>query len=189
MAYTHNYIPYNHPYVNTLKSCINLSIPLIHQLKSFSDFSIHYTKISSHGLINEHEQFNLNHSPKHILSQKYFENTIHRSLFMCQYSRATIYITIYVNSKPLGLLFMANHPTSVPLCEPEIHSHFRPHTHQHTIYFINYETNTSNSPYTVTNCPNGLQKFSKNSNNSVPSFETDQTTVQGLKPTETLQNT
>ena len=51
----------------------------------------------------------------------------------------------------------------------------------HIIYFINYETNTPNSPYTVTDCPNGLQKFSKNSNNSVPSFGTDQTAVQGLK--------
>ena len=34
-------------------------------------------KISSHGLINNHEQFDLNYSTIHIFSQKYFVNTIH----------------------------------------------------------------------------------------------------------------
>ena len=130
---------------------------LIHKVHaltySFPHNSIHYTKISSHGLITEHKQFNLNHSIKHIFAQKYFVNTIHITIHV------TIHITIYVNSKTIGLLFTTNHPTSVPLCELEIHGHFRSHTHQHTIYFINYETNTSNSPYKVTDCPNGLQKF------------------------------
>ena len=68
-------------------------------------------KISSHGLINKYEQFDLNYSTKHIISQKYFMSTIH------------------VNSKTLGggggggggggLLFTATLSTSVPLCEPE----------------------------------------------------------------------
>ena len=116
------------------------------------------------GLINEYEQFNLNHSPKHILSQKYFENTIH-ILFTCHYSC----VTIHMNST-IGLLFTANHPTSVPLCEPEIHGHFQPRTHQPTFYFINYETNTPNNPYTVTDCPNGLQKFSKKFQQFGPKF-------------------
>ena len=149
MAYTHNYIPYNYlcPYVNTLKSCINLFISLIHQLKSFSTFSIHYTKISSRRLINEHEQFNLKHSLKHILSQKYCENTIHvlfmGSLFMCHYSHehyscVTIHVTVHGSLKSMTISGLI---------------------HTNTIYFINYETNTPNSPYTVTDCPNGLQKF------------------------------
>ena len=34
-------------------------------------------KISSHGLIYNYEQFDLNYSTKHIVSQKYFMNTIH----------------------------------------------------------------------------------------------------------------
>ena len=67
--------------------------------------------------------------------------------------------TIHMNSETIGLLFMANHPISVPLCEPEFHSHFRPHTHHNTIYFIIYEINIQNSPNTVTNYPNGLQKL------------------------------
>ena len=49
-------------------------------------------KISSHGLIYNYEQFDLNYSTKHIISQKYFVNTIH------------------VNSETLGLLSTANHP-------------------------------------------------------------------------------
>ena len=48
-------------------------------------------KVSSHGLIYNYEQFDLNYSTKHIISQNYFVNTIH------------------VNSETLGLLFMANH--------------------------------------------------------------------------------
>ena len=48
-------------------------------------------KISSPGLIYNYEQFNLNYSTKHIISQKYFVNIFH------------------MNSETLGLLFMANH--------------------------------------------------------------------------------
>ena len=99
-------------------------------------------KISSHGLINKYEQFNLNYSTIHIFSQKYFVNTIH------------------MNSETLGLLFTTNHPTSVPYCEPEIHGHFRPHTHQNMIYCINQRLRCPNSPCTVTDCPKRLQQFS-----------------------------
>ena len=98
-------------------------------------------KISSHGLINKYEQFNLNYSTIHIFSQNYFVNTIH------------------VNSETIGLLFTANHPTSVPHCEPEIHGHFRPFTHHNTIYSTNYTMNNPNSPWTVTDCPNGFLKL------------------------------
>ena len=91
-------------------------------------------KICSHGLIYNYEQFDLNYSTKHIISQKYFVNTIH------------------MNSETLGLLFTANHQTSISLCEPKIHGHFRPHTHQNMIYYINQHTNSPNSPYTATDC-------------------------------------
>ena len=81
--------------VNTLKSCISLSIHLIHQLKSFSNFSINFTKISSCGLINEHEQFNLNHSPKHILSQNILRILFMGVLFTCHYSCVTIHVSLF----------------------------------------------------------------------------------------------
>ena len=67
--------------------------------------------------------------------------------------------TIHVNSETLGLLFLANHPTSVPHYEPEIHGHFRPYTHHNTIYSTNYTMNNPNSPWTVTDCPNGFLKL------------------------------
>ena len=86
-------------------------------------------KISSHGLINKHEQFNLNYSTKHIFSQKYFMNTIH------------------MNSETPGLLFTTKHLIIGSLCEPEFHSHFWPHMHQHAIYSINYHTMSPNSPH------------------------------------------
>ena len=71
------------------------------------------------------------------------------------------------------------HQTSVSLCGTEFHGHLQPHTHQNTIYCINYTTSRPNSLWTV-------QNGSKNSNNSIPSFGTDQTVVQGLKPTKSL---
>ena len=48
-------------------------------------FTINYTKISSHGLINKHEQFILNNSSIHIFTQKKNSN-----------------VTIHINSKPSG---------------------------------------------------------------------------------------
>ena len=92
-------------------------------------------------LINKYKQFNLNYSTIHIFSQKYFVNTIH------------------MNSETLRLLFTANHPTSVPLCEPEIYCHFRLHTHRNTIYCINHATNTQFRPYTATDCAIGFHNF------------------------------
>ena len=104
--------------------------------------SIHYTKISSHGLINKHKQFNFELLDQAHFLTKYFVNTIH------------------VNSKTLGVLFTANHRTSVPRCEPEILGHFLPHTHQNMIYCINQHQRCPNSPCTVTDCPKRLQQFS-----------------------------
>ena len=87
-------------------------------------------KSSSHGLINNYEKFEL-------LNHTHF----HTKLFC---------VTIHMNSETLGLLFTANHQTSVPLCEPENHGHFRPHTHQNMIYCINQYPRCPNSPYTTT---------------------------------------
>ena len=101
-------------------------------------------KISSYGLINKYDQFDLNYSTKHIISQKYFMNTIH------------------VNSKTLGLLFTATLSTSVPLCEPEIHGHLWPHAHHNIIYFVNYDSRCPNSPHpsrTVHNAPKDFSHF------------------------------
>ena len=123
------------------KTCIYINIIKAHKTCYAHSPSI-TPKISSHGLINKYEQFNLNCSTKHIISQKYFMNTIH------------------VNSETLRLLFTAKHLTSVPLCEPEFHSHFRPHTHQNMIYYINQHPRCPNSPCTVTDCPKRLQQFS-----------------------------
>ena len=100
------------------------------------------SKISSHGLINKHEQFHLNYSTKHIISQKYFMNTIH------------------VNSETLELLFTANNPIIGSLCEPEFHGHFRPHTNQHMIYRTKQNPSSLNSPCTVTDCPKRALKIS-----------------------------
>ena len=105
---------------------------------SFPYKSIHYTKISSRGLINEHEQFNLNHSIKHIFFTKIF------------------HVTIHVNSKPSGFLFTATTQHRFN----KFHGHSRPHTYQSTIYGINYTIWHPNSPWTVTDCPIGFLNFS-----------------------------
>ena len=120
-------------------------------------------KISPHGLINKYEQFNLNYSTIHIFSQKYFVNTIH------------------MNSETLGLLFTANHQTSVPLCEPEfiVISCLTHITIQIIVQFIPLTTQT------VRGLSRIVQFGSINFHTLVPSFGTDQTIIQGLKPTET----
>ena len=64
-----------------------------------------------------------------------------------------------MNSETFGLLFTANHPTSVLLCEPEIKWPFRPHAHHNIIYSMNYTTSFPNSPWTVMDYPNELLKF------------------------------
>ena len=134
------------------KTCIYINIIKSHKTSHAHSPSI-APKISSH--VNKHEQFNLNYSTKHIISQKYFLNTIH------------------VNSETSGLLCTANHPTSVPLCEPEFHSHFRPHTHHNTIYSINYTL----AAQTVCGLSQTIQMGSINFHTLVPSFGTNQTAV------------
>ena len=91
-------------------------------------------KISSLGLIIQHEQFNLNYSTKHIF-------------------------TIHVNSETLGLLFTTKYPILVSPCETELYDHFRPHTHHNTNCFTIYTIYNPNSPCTVTDCTNGFQNF------------------------------
>ena len=52
-------------------------------------------KISSHGLIYNYEQFDLNYSTKHIISQKYFVNTIH-------VNSRTLGVTVHGQSTNIG---------------------------------------------------------------------------------------
>ena len=122
---------YHHAYIYITKA----------HKKSYTHSSSISPKISSYGLIYNYEQFDLNYSTKHIISQKYFVNTIH------------------VNSEPLGLLFTANHPIIGSLCEPKFHGHFRPHTNQHMIYSIKHNPSSPNSPCTVTDCPKRALKI------------------------------
>ena len=143
------------------KTCIYINIIKAHKTCYAHSPSI-TPKVSSYGLINKYEQFNLNYSTKPIFSQKYFMNAI------------------YVNSETLGLLFTATLSTAVPLCEPEIHSHFRPQTHHNTICSINYTL----AAQTVSGLSRTVQMASTNFHTSVSRFGSDQTDVQGLKPTE-----
>ena len=117
-------------------------------------------KISSLGLMIKHEQFSLNHSAKHIFSQKYnFENTI---LGIVKPS-VTIPEKSQINGSP-------REPAA-------IHGHSRPNAYQATIQY------TINTTYTQTAHTHGyglLTLGSINQINSVPSFGTDQTAVQGL---------
>ena len=102
-----------------------------------------------------------------MISQKYFVNNIH------------------MNSETLGLLFTANQPISVPLCEPEFHSHSRPHTHHNTIYSTNYTINNPNSPWTVTDCLNGFHKFQHFGSNGRSRPQTNQNIHKTLKQSVT----
>ena len=140
------------------KTCIYINIIKSHKTCYAHSPSIKQ-KISSPGLINKHEQFNLNYSTKHIISEKYFMNTIH------------------MNIETHGLLFTATLSTSVPLCEPKIHGHFRPHAHHNIIFCVIYDPRCPNSPWTVQTSP-------KDFHISVPSFGTDQTTTHGFNHTQ-----
>ena len=120
---------------------------------------ISYIKISSLGLMIKHEQFNLNHSTKHIFSQKiYFENTVLRIVKPS--------VTIPGKSQIIG-----------SLSEPGFHGHFRPHSNQCTIYFTIFLQVITQHP-----CPvmDGSMDSKKFSNNSVPGFGTDQMAPNGL---------
>ena len=72
-----------------------------------------------------------------------------------------------------------SHQASVPLCETEIHGHFRPNNSQTIIYCINYNISNPNSSWTVQN------------NSQFPAFQfkifgTDQTASHGLIPPKGL---
>ena len=60
---------------------------------------------------------------------------------------------------PTGLLYTSKYPISVSPCEPELYSHFRPHTHHNPICFTNFTFNNPNSPCSVMDCINGFQNF------------------------------
>ena len=84
--------------------------------------------------------------------------TPHMDLFGPIHTNPGLFLTVPKQSK-WAVRGQLTHQTFVPLFETDFHGHFRPHTHQHTIYCINYETTTQNSPYIVTDCPNGFKKF------------------------------
>ena len=142
------------------KTCIYSNIIKAHKTCYAHSPSI-TPKISSYGLINKYEQFDLNYSTNHIISQKYFMNTIH------------------MNNKTIGLLFTATtqhrfHLVRIPWPFP-------------ASYTPNHELIHKSSPK-MPQQPlhyHGLHREgSKNSHISIPRFGTDQTAVQGLKPTE-----
>ena len=64
-----------------------------------------------------------------------------------------------MNSETLRLLFTTKYPISVPLCEPESHVHFWPHTHHNMIYCTNQHINSPNSPYITTDCAERAPKI------------------------------
>ena len=55
---------------------------------------------------------------------------------------------------------MATLSTSVPLCESEIHGHFRPHAHHNIIYCVNYDLRCPDSPHPSRTVHNGSKDFS-----------------------------
>ena len=85
-------------------------------------------KISSLGLMIKHEQFNLNHSTKHIFSQKYI-------LEHC-----------FGNSETLGY-HSRKSQLNGSLSEPEIHGHSLPIVYQANIQHTNQRKPHPNSPY------------------------------------------
>ena len=105
------------------------------------NYAFHHIKISSHGLMIKHEQFDLNHSTKHIFTQKYILSTLFSGIVKPS-------VTIPRKSPIIG-----------SLCEPEFHGHFWPHSNQYMIYFTNYTINQPNIPCPVINGTNGFQKF------------------------------
>ena len=129
-------------------------------------------KISSHGLIITDEQFNLNHSAKHIFSHniQFSENTIH------------------VNSKTLGFTVHGNFIffSLVHLVNPGF-------TAISGLNQINTRINTQLIIFILKNqlwSSHGLLHFaSKFSINSIPMFGTDQTPPNGLYQLEHLKST
>ena len=113
-------------------------------------------------------------------------STQHMDLFFGPFhTNSGLFFTVPKQSK-CAVRGQPTHPTSVPLGGTEVHAHFRPPTHQNTIYCTNSNTNCPNSPWTITK----LLKWSpKISNNSVPSFGTDQTAPLSLNQLNHPQNT
>ena len=56
-------------------------------------------------------------------------------------------------------MYTSKYPISVSPYEPELYSHFRPHTHHNPIYFTIFRINNPNSSWSVTDCTNGFQNF------------------------------
>ena len=117
-----------------------------------------YIKISSLGLMIKHEQFNLNHSTKHIFSQKYiFKNTV--------FGIVKPSVTI-----PKKLQFIDS------LCEPGFHGHFRPFAYQTYILMHNLSQIAPKQPILL----HGLPKNALIFHTSVLSFGTYQLAPLGL---------
>ena len=105
------------------------------------NYTIHHIKISSLGLMIKHEQFNLNHSTKHIFLQKYiFENTVSGIVKPS--------VTIPKKSQIIG-----------SLSEPGFHGHFQPQSNQYIIYHKMHQLITQISHGTATTAPFFFQKF------------------------------
>ena len=145
-----------------ISSCIYL-----HNLNHTTCYAISQSitpKISSLGLIIKHEQFNLNSSTKHFFTQKF----ILVSLLTCTvkplgyYSRQITKHRLHFENPNFMAIAGLIHITIKFVSQfIQLTSQTAPHGH-------------------------GLHKLvSKISHTPVPSFGTDQTTVQGLKQTET----
>ena len=105
------------------------------------NYTFHHIKISSNGLMIKHEQFDLNHSTKHIFTQKY------------------ILCTLFSGIVKPSLTIPGKSPIIGSLCEPGFHGHLRPHSNQYMIYFTNYSINQPNSLCPMMGGTNGFQKF------------------------------
>ena len=106
------------------------------------NYTVHHIKISSLGLMIKHEQFNLNHSTKHIFSQKiYFENTVSGIVK----PSVTIPEKLQINGS---------------LSEPAIHDHFRPQSNQHMMVHLN-QPKQPVTPLNFLDCHGWYEKFQK----------------------------
>ena len=115
-------------------------------------FAFHYIKISSHGLMIKHEQFDVNHSTKHIFTQKY------------------ILLTLFLGIVKPSVTIPRKSPIIGSLCEPGFHGHSRPFSYQAYILMHNFNTSSPLNFRTVTDS----KKISKKFQQFIPSFGTDQ---------------
>ena len=115
-----------HIYINIFKShttCYVISTQFIqiYQLCIYSQIYNHTTCNSTISTIN-------------------FKHPTHGHFWSNSHKPGTVF-TVPKQSK-WAVCGQPTHPTSVPLGGTEFHAHFRPPTHQNTIYYINYDTNT-----------------------------------------------